>query len=60
MGKAKEGAPQYGNLFKGQTIDLLQKDQDMLKNKNFADIRVNKLHKKKIPDQYIKSTKTAD
>ena len=32
----------------------------MLKNKNFADIRVNKLHKKKIPDQYIKSTKTAD
>ena len=49
----------YGNLFKGQTIDLL-KDQEMLKNKNFADIRVNKLHKKKIPDQYIKSTKAAE
>jgi len=26
MGQAKEGAPQYGNLFKGQTIDLLQKE----------------------------------
>ena len=58
MGQAKEGASQYGNLFKGQTIDLLQKDQDAFKNKNFADIRVNKLHKKKIPDQYQKQTKT--
>ena len=58
MGQAKEGTSQYGNLFKGQTIDLLQKDQDAFKNKNFADIRVNKLHKKKIPDQYQKQTKT--
>jgi hypothetical protein len=32
----------------------------MLKNKNFADIRVNKLGRKKIPDKYIKSTKNAE
>lgn len=56
--------PRYGNLMKGQTIDLLhsQKDSEteLIKNKNFADIRVNKLHQKKIPDKYIKSTKNAD
>ena len=46
----------------GQTIEYLTKpdsESELLKNKNFADIRVNKLHKKKIPDAYGKSINTA-
>lgn len=51
----------YGNLLKGQTIDLLQQqdDAEMMKDKNFAGIRVNKLGKKKLPDKYSKSLNTA-
>ena len=35
-------------------------DSELIKNKNFADIRVNKLGRKKIPDRYSKSLKTHD
>lgn len=48
----------YGNLLKEKTntIDLI--NQEFMKNKNYADIRVNKLGQKQIPDQYSKTLKT--
>lgn len=60
---AKDSASnRYGNLLTekgiGQTIDLLKKpdpSDDIIKNKNFAGIRVNKLHHKKIPDKFSKT-----
>jgi hypothetical protein len=59
--QGKENKTRYGNLMKGQTIDLLskQEDEELMKDKNFAGIRVNKLGKKKIPDRYMKSVNTA-
>ena len=55
----KNGSTRYGNLFKGgQTLELLGSESELMKSKQFADIRVNKLGRKKIPDRYSKSLKT--
>lgn len=37
----------------------IDQDSELIKNKAFADIRVNKLGKKKIPDKFAKSLNTA-